>query len=486
MQASPPHLTNMNQDEQRGSHISLDNTAIRKYITQREALQTRINNAHDTMMKIQSDYINEANRLSLESGGHDFNEDMLAAQFISLLATHGESERARAHDCRVRLETLRSLILSCEDELRELEREQSDMWIDKLTMLEKARIPAKELPVRQEPNDVSSTMGSGQSTPRTSKDGNELPETSALPSKNVSPPHEIPLIEEQAPDKRKREMNDADEEATLLKKHKSPSKLPLSLSQDDAPPSPSSATVTADKEPPSAPSPAVEAPTFPGVTDPVPKHLYYAYYDDPKSVSRGWYACFIMPWDGDTWVDDLRVDLSMSRMALEEDFPACYIPEYTTSTENEDPSIRGIQSWAPGFEDGGPRVQERRFLVLFFEHRKGRAGRFGIPRKAGSLVKMPSRGNLPVDWVDAKDLRLWGTNVSGPVHGKPVAIRFLEMVNNHALVQKQQQQQQVEPDASTIAHRTSPARSIGYDEGLGMEFDLAQHDADMKEGNGSP
>lgn len=186
------------------------------------------------------------------------------------------------------------------------------------------------------------------------------------------------------------------------------------------------------------PLPVPAASRWHGVTDAVPGQIYQAYYEHPSSTERGWYMGTPLPWDGSDWAKDINLDFSMSQMDLEDGFPECYAPGITT-VEREDGNgnvvpneiITSLSDWTPGFEDGGPRVRERRFLFLWFDDRK--PGKLKIPKAVKPGQKMEftksALASMPIDWVSAKNLRHLNVKVDGSVRGRKTADKFTKMMD---------------------------------------------------------
>lgn len=168
-------------------------------------------------------------------------------------------------------------------------------------------------------------------------------------------------------------------------------------------------------------------------SNPVPGQVYQAYYDDKSSSEKGWYFGTPLPWDGDEWKNEIKLDFSMRQMDLKEGFPDCYIAK-TLSYDSEDSdganvsveTITGIKDWAPGFEDGGPREKERRVLFLFFDDRNKRPGKLNIPKRTASTIKFSKADlkTLPIDWVSTKDLRPAEVNDETMIRGRATAGKF--------------------------------------------------------------
>ncbi|KAF3764126.1 hypothetical protein M406DRAFT_107394 [Cryphonectria parasitica EP155] len=182
---------------------------------------------------------------------------------------------------------------------------------------------------------------------------------------------------------------------------------------------------------------------FSGVMDVTPGQVYQAYYQHPSSVERGWYMALALPFQGDAWAKDINLDFAMDMMDLQDGFPDCYVPQVekiyhtgangiVTTTE----AISSLKGWAPGYEDGGPRVKERRFLFLFFDDRK--PAKLRIPAKPGQKMTFTKSAlsNMPIDWVAASDLRPADIKVEGSVRGRKTAEKFKKMMESLASLEK--------------------------------------------------
>lgn len=169
------------------------------------------------------------------------------------------------------------------------------------------------------------------------------------------------------------------------------------------------------------------------VIDPKPGHLYQAYYHSADVKERGWYMGTVLPWVSSDWAKESMIDFSMRNMDLEAGWPDCCEPGYKTETilVNGEPleikELTSIQKWMPGFQDGGPRVMDRKFLFLFFEDRPKKLGCLNIdPTEPMALIhlEMNSGEPVPIDWVAAKDLRGWATDDGTMVRGLKTAEKY--------------------------------------------------------------
>lgn len=120
---------------------------------------------------------------------------------------------------------------------------------------------------------------------------------------------------------------------------------------------------------------------FEGVTDPIVGQLYRAWYR-----GDGFYAALMLPLGSFATVGVLG---DIDGMDCLKAAPKCYRR-----------SKGHISGWADGYEDGGPKVRERRFPIMYLEESASLSFQDG-------LVIPPSLG-----WVAAKDLR--SLDVSDP------------------------------------------------------------------------
>lgn len=192
-------------------------------------------------------------------------------------------------------------------------------------------------------------------------------------------------------------------------------------------------------------------PPYPPIIRPKPGEVYQAYY--PHDKDKGWYFGTPLPWNGNDWVKELNLEYAMDRMDLVNDFPECYEPLKTRkATEKVDAegnpefveTVTAITRWAPGFEDRGPKVKDRRFLFLYFDDRPNRPGKLTFP-KTGSgkrkgrsktttmkFAKADSKNwSAPIDWVDVECLRPAGVDAPG-IRGRATMQKFLTMKKNLA------------------------------------------------------
>ncbi|KAI8628399.1 hypothetical protein F5Y19DRAFT_136947 [Xylariaceae sp. FL1651] len=109
------------------------------------------------------------------------------------------------------------------------------------------------------------------------------------------------------------------------------------------------------------------------IVDPKIFHIYYAYW---KPADRVW-PVMVLGWDDQT-AGGLKGDLFGTGLLNKKPKPpTCYI--YKDGTMNN-ATNNAIIGWAAGFEDGGPKVKQRKFPVMFFDE------------------------NQSVSWISAQDL----------------------------------------------------------------------------------
>ncbi|KAI0183583.1 hypothetical protein EV127DRAFT_18461 [Xylaria flabelliformis] len=94
------------------------------------------------------------------------------------------------------------------------------------------------------------------------------------------------------------------------------------------------------------------------ITNPKTFHIYYYFWKDEERL----YPVMILSWD-DQKPGGLEHDLvSTGLLDKNSNPPNCYIYKDTDSGKN-----KAIAGWAPGFEDGGPKVNQRKFPAMFFD-----------------------------------------------------------------------------------------------------------------------
>ncbi|KAI0430515.1 hypothetical protein F5Y09DRAFT_341568 [Xylaria sp. FL1042] len=93
------------------------------------------------------------------------------------------------------------------------------------------------------------------------------------------------------------------------------------------------------------------------ITNPKAFHVYYCFWSDDRSF----YPVMILGWD-DQRPGGLEHGLADTGLLDKEqsNVPSCYIYKDPESATNA-----AIAGWSPGFEDGGPRVNQRKFPVMF-------------------------------------------------------------------------------------------------------------------------
>lgn len=106
-----------------------------------------------------------------------------------------------------------------------------------------------------------------------------------------------------------------------------------------------------------------------GIVNPTPGHIYLAYWGKAK---KSW-PVLLLPTEN---LEDVGVPGTLEDLELLDNLPPCYICNPTTKT----------LMWEEGFEDGGEKVAQRQFPVMFFN----------------DGLKFPSESE--VDWLPAHDL----------------------------------------------------------------------------------
>lgn len=162
---------------------------------------------------------------------------------------------------------------------------------------------------------------------------------------------------------------------------------------------------------------------FIGVTDPVVGEIYQGFYKDDEC--SGWWFCTLLPWDA--WERDIGIRSSLHEANMFTDLPECYTTEQVRASAKSRKMKNVIKGWKKGFEDGGSRVRERVFPVLFFDDNPGAPGNFNFPKSPEKVFNFSKKAlnGLPAEWVAAADLRLPGAVVDGdPAGGRDTAGRF--------------------------------------------------------------
>ncbi|KAI1276963.1 hypothetical protein F5Y07DRAFT_364618 [Xylaria sp. FL0933] len=95
------------------------------------------------------------------------------------------------------------------------------------------------------------------------------------------------------------------------------------------------------------------------ITNPKAFHVYYCFW----SADRSFYPVMILGWD-DQRPGGLEHGLGYTGLLdkKQSNVPSCYIYKDPESATNA-----AIAGWSPGFEDGGPKVTQRKFPVMFFD-----------------------------------------------------------------------------------------------------------------------
>lgn len=159
---------------------------------------------------------------------------------------------------------------------------------------------------------------------------------------------------------------------------------------------------------------------FQGVTDLVVGEIYQAYYKD--ATQEGWWMCTPLPWDD--WEAEIGVDMDFTRADMWRDLPR----QYKTGKGRRKKAILG---WKGQYQDGGNKVMQRVFPVLFFDDVDGAPGNLqfnpGDPMETYTFPQQAMEA-LPTEWVAAKNVRVPGDAAAAgvPVYGADTAGRFRE------------------------------------------------------------
>lgn len=153
---------------------------------------------------------------------------------------------------------------------------------------------------------------------------------------------------------------------------------------------------------------------FQGVTDLVVGETYQAYYKDANQ--EGWWMCTPMPWDD--WEGEIGIDMDFTRADMWRDIPK---QQYKAGKGRRKKAILG---WKGQYQDGGNKVTQRIFPVLFFDDEEGAPGNLQFPSLDETYV-FPEKAMeaLPVEWVAAKNVKVAGGDIR-EVHGAVAARRF--------------------------------------------------------------
>lgn len=115
-----------------------------------------------------------------------------------------------------------------------------------------------------------------------------------------------------------------------------------------------------------------------GITDAVVGEVYRAYWKPSKS----WYAAVVLPIGK---FESVTLRGSILETGLVKHIPVCY---------RSDSRTKAIMGWAQDYQNGGPKVKNRKFPVMYFDEG----------------LEIPSKGELTIpdknllSWVSAKNL----------------------------------------------------------------------------------
>lgn len=124
------------------------------------------------------------------------------------------------------------------------------------------------------------------------------------------------------------------------------------------------------------------------IVSPTPGQIYFGYWGNAK---KSW-PVLLLPTAN---LEDVGVPETLEDLELLEDMPPCY--RYNTTTKT--------LKWEEGFEDGGEKVAQRQFPVMFFD----------------DGLKFPSESQ--VSWLPAHDLEVFdieSARASGVPHIRSV------------------------------------------------------------------
>lgn len=394
-----PSTPSMGTESKPSLATSLRNTRkkLKAIDERRNQLQDEIKIVWDAISKLQSDYWvgqSDAFKTYVEKGGEN--------DFENWRRRFANKESRNAKDVAKKQHELRAQIDRNQEELQALDAAYWSEWQDCLTHLSEG--PNKKTPhALREAKATNSAGPSGLLRPRRVA-SSSTPQQSAAARSRLTRQSAVPRLAKSSP-------TNATKAVTRNSRKQKQRAQAFSSIQPNSPQ---------------------------GVSNPIPGQIYQAFYRHDHSSERGWYMGIVLPWNGDHWRRDLNLDFSMAQMDLKDDFPESCIPELT-HTEKQDEhgntvsveALTAIKGWAPGFEDGGPRVEDRSFLFLFFDDRNKRPGTLNIPKRAGKPIKFTKADlkAVPIDWVAAKHLRPANVDDGTLVRGRITAGKFKKMMD---------------------------------------------------------
>ncbi|KAI0810081.1 hypothetical protein GGR55DRAFT_151810 [Xylaria sp. FL0064] len=176
------------------------------------------------------------------------------------------------------------------------------------------------------------------------------------------------------------------------------------------------------------------------VATPIAGQVYCAYWKPSKS----WYAAVVLPIGG---FESIGIHGSLFQTSLAGYIPACY-----RSNKRE----RSILGWKSEYEDGGPKVNSRKFPMLYFNED----------------IEIPPEGHFSISnehllcWTPAKDLRPLNLHdeASRVVTGFKAAVNFsvrLEAIRKQLSLQEGPAATEGKSDIEDTCHMES-ARSARF------------------------
>lgn len=145
---------------------------------------------------------------------------------------------------------------------------------------------------------------------------------------------------------------------------------------------------------------------FEGITDPVVGEVYHAWWDSAPKQNEvsAWYPVVILPYSGDCDWKEIGLTFNFWTSELADELPDCFEVEKVTTDAG---STSSRLTWAQGYQDGGPKVQLRKFPCLFLHPP------LKIP-SADKEFKLGSQDRV-LAFLPAEDLRHQLTSLGPPV-----------------------------------------------------------------------